>query len=78
MFEPDFGVQFPRTDELQSGSRGREQFETFVTELPRTGFVLSEAGSQRLLYYVLAQAFSENHADMANLETWRAHFAMRL
>lgn len=32
------------------------------------------SGSQRLLYFVLAQAFSENKADMANPETWRIAF----
>jgi len=74
-FEPDHGVTYPSTDEQQSGSRGRDQFQEFVTvTLPRRGFVLSEAGSQRLLYFVLAQAFSENRADLANPETWKIAF----
>ena len=72
MFEPDFGVQFPRTDQPQNSARGREQFEEFVTEtLPRKGVFLSDSGSQRLLFYCLAQAFSENHADMSSPETWK-------
>jgi hypothetical protein len=73
-FEADHGVTFSSTEEQQSGARGRAQYEEFVRTLPTTGFILSDAGAQRLLYFVLAQALSENHADMANPETWRIGF----
>jgi hypothetical protein len=74
-FQPDLGCVFPSTSEQQGGSRGRAEFEKFVNQtLSQTGFVLSPAGSQRLLYFVLAQAFSENKADMANPATWQIAF----
>jgi hypothetical protein len=74
-FQPDLGCVFPSTDEQQGGSRGRAEFEKFVNQtLSQTGLLLSPAGSQRLLYFVLAQAFSENKADMATPATWQIAF----
>ena len=75
IFEADFGATYPSTDEQQGGARGRAEFEEFVNvTLPKRGFLLSSSGSQRLLYFVLAQAFSENRADMSNPETWNTAF----
>jgi hypothetical protein len=74
MFEGDHGITFPSTTETQSGTRGRAEYTEFVANLPRSGFVLSDSGAQRLLLFVIAQAYSENHADMADPETWKLAF----
>jgi hypothetical protein len=68
------GASYPRTMEVQTGMRGRAEYEAFCANLPRSGFLLSSAGAQRLLIFCLNQAFSENRADLANPETYRIAF----
>jgi hypothetical protein len=72
-FEQDHGGTFPTTSEPQNGTRGRDQYQDFVMNLPKTGFILSDAGAQRLIFFCVAQAMTQN-ADLANPETYRIAF----
>lgn len=74
MFEPDRGVTYPSTTEIQDGERGRAEYTDFIANLPRSGFVLSDAGAQRLLLFVIALAYSDVRADMSNPITYRIAF----
>ncbi len=59
--------------EQPDSTRGRDQYQEFVLNLPKTGFVLSDAGAQRLISFCVAQAMTQN-ADLGNPETYRIAF----
>jgi hypothetical protein len=70
----DLATNYPTTTEPQSGNSGKEEFYQFVYEiLPRRGFTLSENGSMRLLYFVIAQARGKG-ANMSSIDTWSLAF----